>query len=353
MFQWTLFRWALFRWASAVALIATGCQNNCAAQDHDPRESDLVEYVGSAERLDAWSTRETVQLRGQIREFDYDKLVLLQNDGSSRTLASAQVSKVLPVWRNAVAASTHQLMVERKYRDVYRTVPEALKSDLVQWQQRILIADLVQAADALGNQQAACVVFLSLAKSNAPPLLYNCIPLCWTALEPSPALVQSASKWLGSEDEVEKLIGASWLLLGEQQSAASQALTQLRSSENLVVAQMAVAQSWRMLPPPKTMVELPAWLSFRDKLLPPLQLGPTELIADRLMRVGETDLAIGQWMRIASVHADQYHRAAAALELAAAQLKRLGRDEEAKRLEPWVSELRGELSTALPAQPAE
>ncbi len=313
------------------------------AQELASPELDLIEYVGPAERLDAWSERETMVLRGRVKQFDAEKLVMSLPDGSDRTIDSPQISRIVPAWQNEAARSTHQLLGEKKYIEAAKAVPAALNSNLVRWQQRLLIADLVQAVAALGDQPKASDYFLSLANSKAPLLLYSYMPLCWTAQEPSPELTESARKWLTSSDDVARLLGASWLLFGDQQQSAAQALKQLQGSQDSAVAHMAIAQSWRLVPPPQTLASLPKWLEFRDKLIPPLQLGPTELIADRLMRVGETDLAIGQWMRIASMHPEQYHRASAALEMASGQLKRVGREEEAKRLEPWIMQLRGKL----------
>lgn len=339
--RWPLIRSALQSFAAFVTL--WNCHWTLVAQELAAPALDLVEYVGSAERLDAWSERETVVLRGRVKQFDAEKLVISLPDGSDRTIDSAQISRIVPDWQNEAARSTHQLLVEKRYLEAAKAVPAALNSNLVRWQQRLLIADLVQAVAALGDQQKASDYFLSLANSKAPHLLYSYMPLCWTAEEPSPELTEAARKWLTSSDDVASLLGASWLLFGDQQQTAVQTLKQLQGSQDSAVAQMAIAQSWRLVPPPQTLTSLPKWLEFRDKLIPPLQLGPTELIADRLMRVSETDLAIGQWMRIASMHPEQYHRASAALEMAAGQLKRVGREEEAKRLEPWIMQLGGKL----------
>lgn len=304
---------------------------------------DLVEYTSLAVAGDSWSEPTIVQLRGSIREFDQDQLLLVEHDAAQRSISSQQIVWVEPNWSNEAAANAHRLFVSKQYRDVIATVPEVLKTGLARWQQRFLIAELVQSVDALGNPRAAGVFFLNLAQSKPPPLLYAAMPLCWSVREPSTALQAEAANWLASGDDVAQLLGASWLLSGPQRGEATRLLTRLQASENSAIAQLAVAQAWRLVPPPQTMMFLNQWIEFRDKLLPPLQLGPTELIADRLMRVGEAELAIGQWLRIASVHGQQYHRAAEALELATAQLKRLGRDEEAKRLESWIKELRGEL----------
>lgn len=324
-------------WTSAATLLAQAPGKT----ELDPSELELVEYVGAGRHEDAWSEREVEALRGRVKQFDADKLIMTQPDGSDRTVDSPQISRIVPHWQNDSAQSTHQLLVEKRYQEVTKAVPAALNSNLVRWQQRLLIADLIQAEAALGNQTKAATYFLSLARSQAPPLLYNVMPLCWTSEEPGPELVEAARKWLATTDDNARLLGASWLLFGDESSSATQALKQLQGSQNSAIAQMAIVQSWRLVPPPQTRTELPSWFEFRDHLLPPLQLGPTEFIADRLMRIGEMDLAIGQWMRIAKLHPEQYHRASAALEMASKQLKRAGREEEAQRLEPWILQLRG------------
>jgi hypothetical protein len=298
--------------------------------------------LSSKDEADAWTEPLGYQLSGEVLQFEADKLVLKLADGTSRTILSRQVTQVDPDWRNDQAGNVHQLFVNKNYAEVIEQVPAVLKTGLPAWQQRALIAELVQAADALGNPRTAGILFLNLAASKPPALLYTDMPLCWTVREPDRALQSEAVKWLSRDDDPARLLGASWLLFGDQRDAAARAITQLQSSEIEAIAQLAVAQSWRIVPPPQTREKLTQWMEYRDKLLSPLQLGPTELLADRLMRIGETQLAIGQWMRIATMHADRYHRAAQALESAATQLQRLGRDEEAKRLEPWVKELRRE-----------
>ncbi len=301
--------------------------------------TDMVEYQGLTEKSDAWTVPLTVQLEGEIKQLDGQRLAMIESDGSPRTVPSQQIVRITPQWRNAAAADVHQMFVERKIKEVVKGVPEALQSNLVQWQQRLLIAELVQSVDALGNPQAAGSYFLSLAKSDPPHLLYADMPMCWSVCEPDEALREQAHQWLQDESEAAQLMGASWLLFGERSTEAKRAFSQLVRSQNSAIAQMAAIQGWRLTPPPQTMSNLTQWFELRDRLIPPLQLGPTEFIADRLMRIGQTELAIGQWLRIASQHADHPHRAAKAIQSAAAQLKRLGRDEEAQRLEAWINQL--------------
>lgn len=301
--------------------------------------TDIVEYQGLSEKVDAWNAPLTAQLQGEIKQLDGQRLAMIETDGSARTIPSEQIIRVTPQWRTALALQAHAQFIERKPKEVLKSVPEALKSGLVQWQQRLLIAELVQSVDALGNPRAAGINFLSLANSDAPHFLYADMPLCWSLCEPDASMREQAQKWLLDESEAARLLGASWLLFEDQAVEAKQQLTRLQRSQNSAIAQFAVTQGWRLTPPPQTMSNLVGWLEQRDKLIPPLQLGPTEFIADRLMRIGQTDLAIGQWLRVASQHDDRPHRAARALLSAAAQLKRLGRDEEEQRLEAWIQRL--------------
>lgn len=301
---------------------------------------DVVELIELPVRRDVWSPPQTRQMLGEIQRFESEQLELVDREGVQHTLPSKYVLRVHPRWRTAEAAQAHQLFRDGKFDQLVTTVPAALKSNLVQWQQRMLIAELVQGAEALGKPQAAGGYFLSLAGSQPPPLLYSAMPLCWTSRDPDQALRDRARQWLqNADDEAARLLGASWLLFTDQQPAAQSATIKLQASSNPVIAQLAVAQGWRIIPPPQTMAELNRWQEFRDKLLPPLQLGPTEFIADRLQRIGEFELAIGEWSRIGSQHGDQPVRARAALASAAEQLKRIGRDDDAQRFETWMNEL--------------
>ncbi len=301
---------------------------------------DMVELIELTSKHEVWTPPRTLQLLGEIKRFESEQLDLIDRDGSQRTVLSKTVVRVVPRWRTAEASHAHQLYADGKFDELLQAVPAALKSNLVPWQQRILIGELVQTIEGLGKPRVAGAYFLTLAESKPPPMLYASMPLCWTTREPDQVLREWALKWLEKkDDDAARLLGASWLLFTDEQAAAQQALTQLQASSNAVIAQLAVAQGWRRVPPPQTMADLNRWFEFRDKLLPPLQLGPTEFIADRLQRIGQIELARGEWSRIGSQYGDQPLRAQRALGDAAAQLKRLGRDEEAQRFEAWKKEL--------------
>ncbi len=297
----------------------------------------VPEGVGASD----WGPARTEQLQGQIVSFDAEALVLNDALGKATRLASSQVQSVDIAWQRASVVDALQVFHQRRYQAAVSLLDQARKDNVPQWQQRFLIAHIIEAVEALGSTRSAGVLFLNLAASRPPDLLYADMPLCWTVREGDRPLMDAARQWLASEDVAAQLLGASWLLFSDESAAARERLLQLQSSDQAVIANLAVAQSWRLVPPPETMQQLQAWQQFRDSLLEPLQLGPSEFLADRLMRIGEHDLAIGQWLRIAAVHSQRYHRARQAMANAESLLRRLERVAEAEQLQAWIEEVDG------------
>lgn len=287
-------------------------------------------------KTDGWTVNSQVVIEGQIQRLDAEMLLVVQEDGKPFEASSDRVARVEIAWANSQAEEAHRLVEQREYKAAVTALQEAIKSGIPRWQQRFLISDLIQCADAMGNPRTAGILFLNLAASAPPPMLYENMPLCWTVREGDRVILDTAAQWLQNDDPHAQLLGASWQLFGSKDAEARKVLQKLQANDNQVIAKLAVAQSWRLTGPPDTLNRLPQWVQFRSSLLQPLQLGPTEFLADRLMRVGEVDLAIGHLMRIATVHGERYHRAARAVQTAASLLEREGHKEEAQRLEPWI-----------------
>lgn len=340
-------------WAGPLAVVAQPPATEVGSTA-TATEAAVTKGVGTQEREDrvrlrtvisqaaaGWEQPRPVELSGRVQSFDRGALTLLGADGQLRSIDSLQVQAVRFQWSHAAVAAAMELFEQRKYRESITALNAARQTDTPRWQQQFVIGYMIQAALALGSTRTAGVLFLDLAASQPPPLVYADMPLCWTVREPDKLTLESAKQWLVSDVEEAKLLGASWLLLGPERDMASKVLSQLQSSQNPLVAELAATQAWRLVAPPETLKRLDAWLAFRDRMLQPLQLGPTEFLADRLQRVGETDLAIEQWMRIATLHADRYDRGRSALTAAAASLTRAGRATEAAKIEKWIDEMEG------------
>ncbi len=306
----------------------------------EAQPQDIFEYAPvRTKSTDVWNPLATDRLAGSIEEFNDQTIIFIEN-GARRELPSHRVLSIQPVWKSEAAVAAHRLFTERRYQSAIEAIPQAVKSNIPRWQQRLLIAELIDAAVATGSLKGACSVFLdSLAPNQPPAMLYSSLPLCWTTEEPDRLVRQAAVDWLASSSEAAQLLGASWLLLGADGQAAQRKLRQLQGSKTEPISALAVAQAWRLATPTETETNLAAWFEYRDRMLEPLQLGPTEFLADRLSRIGKIELAVGQWARIASVHAGRYHRASKALLAAQQRLQEQGRTEEAKRLQAWIEQL--------------
>ena len=101
-----------------------------------------------------------------------------------------------------------------------------------------------------------------------------------------------------------------------------------------MIVAYAKAQLWRTVPPAEILSDrYPRWLAERDKLLLPAQAGPTMLLAERLQQAGQANLAIPEWLRIATMHGDRYHLVTKAIPKAAEALRASGRTAEADRVQ--------------------
>lgn len=292
--------------------------------------------------IDVWNPPQADRLSGNIEELDDRRIVFIENE-KRREIPSDRVMQVAPVWRTQVAADAHKFFVARRYREAKDAIAKAVTNDLPRWQQRLLVAEFVDVFAALGEYRVAGSVYLkSLAANQPPAMLLAHMPMNWTSLEPDRMHYEAAVEWLASDDEFGQVLGASWMLLGPDREAARAKLLKLHDSKNAAIASIAMAQSWRLVPPLETSAKLAEWFEFRDRLIEPLQIGPTEFIAERCARTGMIDLAIGQWSRIATMHSNQSHRAWNALNAAARTLNQQNRDEEANRFLTWAEEFRAQ-----------
>lgn len=330
--------------ASLFAFIAV-LPNRAIAQNAAAVKLDRVTYgpvaTGREDPDELWATQKPDSILGKIRKLDGQELVFIDQSGKSIRLASNRVLDVSIGWDSS-AASAIELLENRKYREAIPALQAVLEEGLPPWKSQFLVNGLVRAAHALDRPRVAGIVFLQYQAPNDPPdLLFGDLPLAWTSQEPDRLLREQASKWLKGSTEIEQLLGASWSLSGPDRDAAKQTLLRLESSSSKVIADLATCQGWRFTAPPQTMSELNKWLRFRDSLIRPLQLGPTEFIAERLMRIGQKDLAIGQWMRIATIHSHRYDRVAKALGAAKTILERDGLSNEAERIAEWIKDNEG------------
>jgi hypothetical protein len=334
----------------AVVLLFHGCLVRSIAQDEIPATEfyrQALDTLGPESRihwsevgetsLRRWEPGRTIELRGVLIEWEPDRLVLARRDGNApSTFPGDLVVGIEPGWKDEAFANVHDMFTKRRFADVIREGQAVLKlPSIPRWQQRLIVAEMVQSASALGQWQVAGKIYGYLAQDPAPQLLRSAIPLPWSdeLLDSGKGVRDMAVSWIQSEQSEMQLLGASWLIGSDQNAAAIERLRRLAEQEDPMISQYAKVQLWRTVPPSEIeSVHFGKWVALRDSLPLALQAGPTMLLGHRLDQAGATDLAIAEWLRIASFHRDRYDLQVRAIARAAAAARAAGEGDEAERI---------------------
>ncbi len=320
------------------------------AQEDEPA-SDLyrqaLDKLGSESRiqwlesgplsLKRWEPGRSMELRGVLAEWDSSRLVLVRKDAKGpTTFPGDQVIGLDPGWKEESFANVHRLFVENQFAAVISEGQEVLKTPSVpRWQQRLIVAEMVQSACALGQWQVAGKVYGYLAQDTSPQVLLSVIPLPWSdeLLSTGKGMREPAAEWLQRPEPEMQLLGASWLLGSEQNGLAIEMLNRLSSHESPLVSYYAQSQLWRGAPPSEIeSTYFGKWIALRDGMPLTLQAGPTMLLGHRLEQAGAWELAVAEWLRIASLYSDRYHLKTRAIERAIAACRSAGAVDKADRI---------------------
>ena len=342
---------ALLRCCGAVWILAIS-HNQSLGQANGIRPDEVTISrvwieAGQGQSLDKFNPFPPVSKELAIVDWTPERLLFLDG-GEIRQLQGDQVAAIEVEWQNEDAIEAENAFQKQDFRGVIQSIQSANNGKLLQWQQKILIGRLVEALWAVGTREEACRTFLALAKFKPPTMIYGIAPLAWTNDGLDRQLERSASIWIDTEStdpaeqDANRLLGASWLLTGNQREKSVAELEALRDQSTVVaIRHLAECQLWRIEPAQSARERrLAIWQSTRDKMPFALQSGPTLLIADKLARSNQIELAIAEWMRIATLHPSRYHVSQIATESAIDSLRKLGRSEDAARVESFVAKLR-------------
>lgn len=327
--------------AWSLVVLPAQAQSDVASGSADTPSQDRVIYGPALPRaVNPWNPAPTITLVGDIQKLDEQVLEIRTAAGKIHKLTSDRIEQIDVAWDTPGGAAAHARFAQQRYAEALKENDEILRSGgIPRWQQCILLSELVESAEAVGKPELAGKLFLLLMQQSPPDFLVATIPLNWTSRELTPPLEQAAREWIAQSDDCAGLLGASWLLLTDQGEVAQQRLQKIQASPSKLLQRLAAMQLWRATPPSATTGEMGRWFQARDSLLLPLQLGPTEFMAERFSRVDKTSLAIGEWLRIAANHRQHPYRAASALDQARARLARSGDDTQAQRAAEWMAEL--------------
>jgi tetratricopeptide (TPR) repeat protein len=285
---------------------------------------------------DAWETPTSEIVNAIVVEIDERNMICVARDKPTtpEKFDSYRLHAVEVSWASEKAASAHSAFVRNDFAAAIESSKQAIaEGKMPRWQQKILAAEITDSLIHLGQTTNACRIFISLCKESPAPMLYASAPLNWNSQRANTQILQQAEEWIQSDrTPIEQLIGASWLLNGNDATKVRSTLEALQKNKSSVIVQLATAQGWRLELPNQIAERYPQWSEYRDRMLLPLQVGPTIAIADKLERAGLKEKALQEWLRIVAIHPERRKEFVLARDAAVDLLKQLGRTDEAKRL---------------------
>ncbi|MDZ4851190.1 MAG: hypothetical protein SGI77_18030 [Pirellulaceae bacterium] len=302
------------------------------------RDYPITKFWIASARSNARSSWESVPpevISAAVLDINEQEIVYLRaGESTPIRIASIRLQAVEVPWSTDTAVKAHAAFIASDYKSAIDLAKAAIaEGKLPRWQQRILASEIAESLTALGQSLTACRVFISLCRESPSAMLYRSAPLNWTNQRPTPELIQQAQSWISSEQPpIARLLGASWLLLGNDSTSATAVLEELSRSKSAFLAPLATAQLWRSATPNQVIERSNDWIAVRDQMLMPLQLGPTITISHKLEKASRKEDALQEWLRVIGVfptYLKEVHDArTSAIEL----LNSLGRVEEAKKL---------------------
>ena len=200
------------------------------------------------------------------------------------------------------------------------------------WVRRQIVAQIVRCHAAMGRPDLAGEAFLLLVRADPVTLHFDCIPLAWMPRQPSPAMEQTARRWMQRTEPAAVLLGASHLLVGNARAVAIRRLRHSASSPDRRVALLASAQLWRTEITTADDDRLAAWARAIEQLPESLTAGPYFVLGRARQQRRQWDQAALALTRVAILHPQQRPLAAQSLADAGRCLEQLGDVKSAVRL---------------------
>ena len=291
------------------------------------------------------NSQETVKRRGVIKEWKGLAITITNNAGEIE-IENEAIVEVQTSWQPGYLAGLEAL----KSGDPTAAITllrSALAAEQRAWAKRIIRADLVRAYRAGENDLAAIEQFLQMIQDDPQSRFFHHCPLPW--LPTKVVLNQPAQQWIKSDDPAQQLIGASWLLTGNQRQEAIRVLEELSNDIDANIRYLAISQLWRTRKLNVNARQIEVWKSQIGAMPKPLRAGPWLVLAEAQARLDQIDEAIINFLRIPILYPDQIGLSAAALYRAGYLLHNTGRSKEAQMI--W-SELRQQHPDSLWAQQA-
>ncbi|MCA9175423.1 MAG: tetratricopeptide repeat protein [Planctomycetales bacterium] len=270
-----------------------------------------------------------LRIAGEIVDFTGEWLSIRRGDRVEKYDAQRVMQWTSP--RTASQQTADELFHNSKWAEAGAAYRRAVGEDQRDWMRRRILANLSLCALNLGDARTAGENFALVYRSDPTTPLLDRIPLNWTGGQLDGETTRWATESLQSDQSVKRLLGASWLLTAQPETAAA-TLQALATDPDKRIAQLADAQSWRARIVVADRAEVGRWESKLRILPAELRCGPALVVGMALERLGLHEDAAVAMMRAPVEHPRDVQLASQALLAAGGAMTKHGDQSAASRM---------------------
>ena len=252
----------------------------------------------------------------------------LQQSGRTRDFSGAEIIAIETQWPDGYEQGLEE-MARRDYRAALNSFTAALRQEQRHWVKNIIRSKQLDCHLATEELPAAAQTFFQIVATDPQSRFSVSAPLRWTGNQVS--MNQMASDWIKSEEPIVQLLGASWRI-GTDNESARQVLEDLSRDIDPTVAALAVGQLWNARQTKMSAPEIDVWLKKIETMPIPTRAGAHFAIAAAQSRSGFIEAAIASYMRVAILYPDHSLLAAPALYRSATLLHNTDRSNASQKL---------------------
>ncbi|MCA9262921.1 MAG: hypothetical protein KDA60_03695 [Planctomycetales bacterium] len=173
--------------------------------------------------------------------------ILIRVGTSTRPIPVLDVVQIESTWQPAHRSADHQLS-HHAWDAALIAYRQAYEAEQRPWCRRLLVKQMAVALQGQGQDARAALLLLQILEVDPASTYVSNLPLAWPVRARTAAEQQQASLWIDESLPAAQLLGASWLLVGNERQQALNTLSSLTEHTNPLIAQLALAQIWRVTP---------------------------------------------------------------------------------------------------------
>ena len=276
-----------------------------------------------------------IAVTGIITDYTGTQITIRPRAGMApKTYPASQVLEVQTSQSESHARGL-ELLADYRIESAALNFEKAIDLEPRKWVRRELLALVIQCETRLKDLAGAGLHFRLLVESDPTTKHFKLIPLLWIGENLNQESQNQATGWLLGNNDVYKLIGASWLLTnGKYGDLAANSLRELSKSSDQRVRQLARAQLWRqqLRGNDISLLELNRWQSRIEAMPEGLRGGPYYILGNGHLLRQEYDQAAAAFLWTALVFDFDHRLASRSCLQAADSMKKLGQLSEARNL---------------------